>query len=233
MPELNLLHPFTMGDKAEPSVLFDGVPAVAHTHTPKLLWPHLSLTVFDLLTPVHILFGKQRCCMPRSRVLLKGEPAACCRMQGPESINTDCWVAGMIPSSYIVNYGTVCTDPDPEDFDLAAEVRVTPTFSDYLDDVGGPYPNPADLSTPLARAFSNRGIVVNGGSASFVEQYAARSGDNRQPGYDKIIAAGNSPEQFTQRGGGATIPFLKDSYLLTSFQIHYLIPARIKCPPIR
>jgi hypothetical protein len=42
-------------------------------------------------------------------------------MQGHESINTDCWVAGMIPSSYIVNYGTVCTDPDPEDFDLAAQ----------------------------------------------------------------------------------------------------------------
>lgn len=120
------------------------------------------------------------------------------------------------------------------EFDLAAEIRMTPTFSDYLDDVGGPYPNPADLSTPLARAFSNRGIVTDAsGNASFVEQFAARSGDNRQAGYDKIIAAGNRPDQFLQRGGESTIPFLKDSYLLTSFQIHYLIPTRIKCPPIR
>ena len=120
-----------------------------------------------------------------------------------------------------------------EFFDLAAEVRVTPTFSDYIDDVGGPYPNPADLTTPLGQALSNRGIAVNGGNASFIEQFAARSGDNRQAGYDQIIAAGGNPQAFTQRGGGSQIPLLKDSYLLTSFQIHYIIPAKIKCPPIR
>lgn len=120
-----------------------------------------------------------------------------------------------------------------EFWELAAEVRVTPTFSDYLDDVGGPYPNPADLATPLARAFSNRGITIDAnGNASFKERYAARSGDDRQPGLDKINAAGINPDLLTLRGGGGRLP-LKDSYLLTSFQIHYIIPAKIKCPPIR
>ncbi|MEZ0484195.1 DUF6089 family protein [Fibrella aquatica] len=106
---------------------------------------------------------------------------------------------------------------------LAAEMRVTPSFSDYLDDTGGPYPaNQADLTTPLAQQLSNRGG----------ELLAARKGDNRQPGLDQITAAGVSPDLLTQRGGGSRIP-LKDSYLLTSFQIHYIIPAKIKCPPIR
>lgn len=112
---------------------------------------------------------------------------------------------------------------------LAAEVRVTPTFSDYLDDVGGPYPNPADLASPLSRSFSNRDITANG---VISERFAARSGDDRQPGLDQITAAGISPDQLTQRGGGSRLP-LRDSYLLTSFQIHYIIPAKIKCPPIR
>ena len=117
---------------------------------------------------------------------------------------------------------------------LAAEIRLAPTLSDHLDDVGGAYPNPGDLASPLARAFSNRGIIDNGnGSLSFAEQYAARSGDNRQPGFDQIAAAGLNPAEFTQRGGAGRIALLKDSYLLTSFQIRYIIPAKIKCPPLR
>lgn len=106
-----------------------------------------------------------------------------------------------------------------EFFNLAAEVRLTPTFSDYLDDVGSNYPNPNDLATPLAKAFSNR----------TQELQAARSGDDRQAGINKITASGQNPAGLTQRGGGGRIP-LKDSYLLTSFQIHYIIPAKIRCP---
>lgn len=105
-----------------------------------------------------------------------------------------------------------------ESFNLAAEVRLTPTFSDYLDDVGGNYPSPNDLSTPLAKEFSNRSQ----------ELLATRSGDNRQAGIDKVIAAGGNPVS-VQRGGAGRIP-VKDSYLLTSFQIHYIIPAKIRCP---
>ncbi|MBO0935728.1 hypothetical protein J2I47_04120 [Fibrella sp. HMF5335] len=106
-----------------------------------------------------------------------------------------------------------------ESFNLAAEVRLTPTFSDYLDDVGGPYPNPNDLATPLAKAFSDRTL----------ERLATRSGEDRQAGIDKIIATGQNPADIRARGGGGRIP-IKDSYLLTSFQIHYIIPAKIRCP---
>ncbi|MEZ0538590.1 DUF6089 family protein [Fibrella arboris] len=121
-----------------------------------------------------------------------------------------------------------------ENWNLAAEVRMTPTFSDYLDDVGGGYPNPADLATPLARAFSNRAFATDAsGNTVIKELYAARTGDSRQAGLNQIASAGISPDALTERGGtSARIP-LKDSYLLTSFQIHYIIPAKIKCPPIR
>lgn len=120
-----------------------------------------------------------------------------------------------------------------EYLDLAAEVRLTPTFSDYLDDVGGAYPNPADLATPLARSFSNRAFATDAsGNVFYKEPIAARTGDNRQSGIDKLNAAGVNTALLTERGGGSRIP-LRDSYLLTSFQIHYIIPAKIKCPPIR
>ncbi len=121
-----------------------------------------------------------------------------------------------------------------EYFDIAAEIRATPTFSDYLDDVGGNYPNSADLVTPLSRAFSNRGISTENGNSIIKEPLAARSGDDRQAGLNRIIESGAQPDQFAQRGGGGLrLTFLKDSYLLTSLQIHYIIPAKIKCPPIR
>ncbi|MBO0933204.1 hypothetical protein [Fibrella aquatilis] len=106
-----------------------------------------------------------------------------------------------------------------ESFNLGAEVRFAPTFTDYLDDVGGPYPNPNDLESPLAKSFSNR----------TQELVAARTGESRQPGIDKIIAAGGNPANETARGGASRLP-IKDSYLLTSFQIHYIIPAKIRCP---
>ena len=116
---------------------------------------------------------------------------------------------------------------------LAAEVRAAPTFSDYLDDVGGPYPNPADLSTPLARDFSNRGFIDNAGSITIKEVITARGGDNRQPGIDVINGSDADFSKLQQRGGGGMRLPLRDSYLLTSFQIHYIIPAKIKCPPMR
>ena len=93
-----------------------------------------------------------------------------------------------------------------ESFNLAAEIRANPTFSDYLDDVGSKYPNPNDLATPLAKAFSNRSL----------EPKATLTGEDRIIGQLSVV-----------RGGDKT---LGDSYLLTSFQIHYIIPAKIRCP---
>ena len=74
----------------------------------------------------------------------------------------------------------------------------------------------------MARELSNRTL----------EATAARTGESRIDGQNRITGAGIAYDQLTVRGGGGRLP-LRDSYLLTSFQIHYIIPAKIKCPPIR
>ena len=119
--KLNLLHPFTLGDKAKPTVLMNGVPAVAHYHTSKYLWPHIGVIPdpLDVLTPLQIARGKQRCIMPRTRVLIEDEVAACCMIGGPWSVNSDCWTATMLPSSLILDPGTVVTNPGKWDYLLA------------------------------------------------------------------------------------------------------------------
>jgi opacity protein-like surface antigen len=119
-----------------------------------------------------------------------------------------------------------------ESWSISAEIRATPTFSDYLDDVGGNYPNPADLPNPLSQDFSNRAFISGAGGVAIKEPFAARTGDSRLDGINQIAGAFPSFDPFTQRGGGGRIP-LRDSYLLTSFHIQYIIPTKIKCPPIR
>ncbi len=108
-----------------------------------------------------------------------------------------------------------------ESFNLAAEIGYRYTFSDYLDDVGGPYANPNDLQG-LAKIFGNR----------TGETIAARANVDRTAGIQQAQAAGIDPAQ-TGRGGASVKLPLKDSYLLTSFQIHYIIPGKIRCPPVR
>lgn len=106
-----------------------------------------------------------------------------------------------------------------ESFNLAAEIGFRYTFTDYLDDIGGRYPTDPNVLTGQAAVFSNRSN----------EQFAARKGGDRTAGANQIVDAGYDPTTFNR----VDAPGLKDSYLLTSFQIHYIIPGKIKCPPIK
>ncbi|WP_437969074.1 DUF6531 domain-containing protein [Sorangium sp. So ce260] len=120
--KLVLLHPFTLGDRQKPTVLFNGVPSVTHQHEPKFLWPHLGILPdpLDALTPLHILFGSQKCWLPRGAVEICGEKATCCVIGGPISLNADCWDIGRWPSSLVLNPGTVQTTPTFGDFAMGA-----------------------------------------------------------------------------------------------------------------
>lgn len=104
-----------------------------------------------------------------------------------------------------------------DDFNIAFEAGFRYTLSDYLDDVGGPYASPTELQG-LARVMADRrGEVV-----------AARTKKDRTSGLQQITP-GNVPAEVT-RGTKGILP---DTYLLTSIQLHYIIPGKIKCPPIR
>ncbi|MEQ9321943.1 MAG: C39 family peptidase, partial [Polyangiaceae bacterium] len=118
MTKLNLLHPFSMGNKQRATVLFNGVQAVAHWHQPKFLWPHLGLPPFpfDILTPLQIALGVQTCWLPKTDVIAEGETLTPCAIYGPTSINLDCWDFANIPSSFILQPGTVQTTPTLADY---------------------------------------------------------------------------------------------------------------------
>ncbi|AUX40055.1 uncharacterized protein SOCE26_014510 [Sorangium cellulosum] len=132
--KLVLLHPFTLGDKQKPTVLFNGVPSVAHQHEPKFLWPHLGILPdpLDALTPLHILFGSQKCWLPRGAVEICGEKATCCVIGGPVSLNADCWDIGRWPSSLVLNPGTVQTTPTFGDFAMGAVTLAIDLVLDML-----------------------------------------------------------------------------------------------------
>ncbi|MCK8494430.1 DUF6089 family protein [Spirosoma sp. RP8] len=119
-----------------------------------------------------------------------------------------------------------------QDFDLGFEIGYRYTFSDYLDDVGGPYASP-DALTGVASIMADRRQ----------QRFAARKKDapDRYAILESLYQAGGQSQQDVVnalnnpvRGSSSNIlGFLKDGYLLTSFQIHYIIPGKIKCPPIK
>ncbi|MCY7353103.1 MAG: DUF6089 family protein [Cytophagaceae bacterium] len=120
-------------------------------------------------------------------------------------------------------------------WDVSAEGGLRFTFTKYLDDVGGDYADPNDLS-PEAQLMGNRTL----------EAIAARTGKDRtervrrflveqrgfpnDPGLDPF---GQPISGFADRGDNRSTSTLPDSYILTSFTIHYILPGKIKCPPIR
>ncbi|GAB2550531.1 hypothetical protein GCM10027085_46910 [Spirosoma aerophilum] len=101
-----------------------------------------------------------------------------------------------------------------ERLNLAAEVNVRYTFTDYLDDVGGMYPNPKDLPNPQSKLLSDRRF----------ENTAARTGDDRTSLLTTLI---NVPNDVRRGAVG------NDFYVTAQLSIHYLLLASIKCPPHR
>ncbi|EYF05644.1 DUF6531 domain-containing protein [Chondromyces apiculatus] len=132
--KLTLLHPFTLGDREQPTVHFNGVPSVTHQHAPAFLWPHLGIIPdpLDALTPLHILFGSHKCWLPRGAVEICGEKATCCVVGGPVSLNADCWDLGWWPTSLVLNPGTVQTTPTFGDFAMGAVTLAIDLVIDLL-----------------------------------------------------------------------------------------------------
>ncbi|MFD2573613.1 DUF6089 family protein [Spirosoma soli] len=118
-----------------------------------------------------------------------------------------------------------------ENFNVGVEIGYRYTFTDYLDDVGGGYA-PAGALQGLAQQLGSRREEV----------FAART--KKHPNrYDVLVQKFQASDAATQaalsdlltspnqqRGADG---ILNDGYLLTNFSIHYIIPGKIKCPPIK
>ncbi|GAB3959243.1 hypothetical protein GCM10028805_54980 [Spirosoma harenae] len=107
-----------------------------------------------------------------------------------------------------------------ENFNLGIEIGYRMTFTNYLDDVGSIYASPDALQGIALPMADRRNQTV-----------AARVNETR----DALQQLRQTnPEFFTMvaRGGG-TNKFPQDGYLLTNLSIQYVIPGKIKCPPIK
>lgn len=113
------VHPFVLGADKQPTVLMNGGrQSVLDQHNPKFLWPHIAFSPdpLDLFTPLHTIFGEQKCWLPRLAVHICGTPAAPTAITGPISVNTECWEFCMLPLSLVFQDGTVQTTPTPADY---------------------------------------------------------------------------------------------------------------------
>jgi hypothetical protein len=116
---ITAVHPFILGADKQPTVLMNGGrPSVLDQHNPKFLWPHIGVSPdpLDLFTPIHIIFGEQKCWLPRLAVHICGTPAAPTAITGPISVNTECWEFCMLPLSLVFQDGTVQTTPTADDY---------------------------------------------------------------------------------------------------------------------
>ncbi len=101
------------------------------------------------------------------------------------------------------------------------------TGSDYLDDVSGKYADPNVLKSDLAQYMANRSL----------EDVAARTGKDRNATAKQLYPDLQDP--FAQNitnfdvGDLRGSPSKDDAYFLGSVQINYVLPGKIKCPPLR
>lgn len=111
--------------------------------------------------------------------------------------------------------------------DVAIEMLLRYTRNDYLDDVSGTYTDPAALSSPLARAMSDRSLETTaantGASRGNVDQNIGRIYYNGYPmgnGYTPGEARGG---EFAPNASGT--PY--DVYMTFGFHAYYIIPNSI------
>ncbi|MFN4145762.1 MAG: DUF6089 family protein [Runella sp.] len=104
------------------------------------------------------------------------------------------------------------------------------TGSDFLDDVSGFFPDPSILKNDLARDMSNRTL----------EQISARTRRDRTETVRRIVFPNDaSVDPFVSELDGWTTgdfrgnPTRKDAYIVSMITVQYVLPTKIKCPPIK
>ncbi|MEI7581726.1 hypothetical protein [Runella sp.] len=132
--------------------------------------------------------------------------------------------------TYSIPFGLGFTWKVNDQWNIGVEGGFRFTGSDYLDDASGFFPNPDVLKNDLARDMSNRTL----------EQIAARTGRDRTETVRRIVYPNEpsidpfaTPLDGWGEGNFRGNPVRKDAYMLSSITVGYVLPSKIKCPPIR
>ncbi|MBX9851443.1 MAG: hypothetical protein K2X86_06755 [Cytophagaceae bacterium] len=115
-------------------------------------------------------------------------------------------------------------------WDMEVEVGYRYTFTDYLDDVSGQYPDPASLKDDNSRMLSNRSA----------EQKSALSKEQRdlefiqsELGYSIVSGADYKYVQNFGPGNERGTAKGNDGYIIFSIRFLYAIPGIVNCPKFR
>ncbi len=121
-------------------------------------------------------------------------------------------------------------------WDLGLEIGYRYTLTDYLDDAGGNYADPAvfngnDLAESLGnrtleRFAANRGIDRTAGVAEFLQGQGLYDPASGLDPFTVVTSVQGFSDVSDQRGN----PKFNDSYMLTTFKLIYHIPGKIRCP---
>lgn len=132
--------------------------------------------------------------------------------------------------TYSVPFGMGFTWKINDEWNLGVEGGFRFTGSDFLDDASGFFPNPDVLKNDLARDMSNRSL----------EQISARTGRDRTATVVRIVSPNDltidpfaAPLSGWGQGDPRGNPYRNDAYMLANITVSYVLPSKIKCPPIR
>lgn len=132
--------------------------------------------------------------------------------------------------TYAIPLGLGFTWKVNDQWNIGVEGGFRFTGSDYLDDASGLFPNSDVLKNDLARAMSNRTL----------EPIAARTGRDRTETVRRIVYPNDAsidpfaaPLDGWGEGNFRGNAERKDAYMLSSITVSYILPSKIKCPPIR
>jgi hypothetical protein len=118
-------------------------------------------------------------------------------------------------------------------WDLEVDFTYMFTFTDYIDDVSGNYPDPATLGSDKARAFSNRTADSTNTLTGDLRNLDYIQNDLNlnissspgNPDYKYVNGYGPGEKRGTARGF--------DAYAMISIRLSYAIPGFVNCPKFR
>ncbi len=115
-------------------------------------------------------------------------------------------------------------------FNVGVEIGYRYTFTDYLDDVGGAgYDDPATREGVTSRMADRRFQTIAARKKNGSDRYAILK-ELFDAGNEEQKAAISDALQTNVRGGDG---IFRDGYVLTNVSIQYVIPGKIKCPPVK